>query len=474
MKRLLRFFPAIIVGLLLGWVVSRAITPQPPEVVKPAPTPLLRPLTPTPKGLEAWRHLVASRCPLPPAPMDITAQMESESAINHDKSLSPARLTMRHETLRRSRSDEQAPSEGAFFGGDEGLAEDFARYAKTQPEKALRQVNRLGQTGSRCTTSEIDGFRRRVLREWLRQDPQAALAAVIDQKAASSVSQFIRGQHLTALMEEWASLDPAAAAAALPSLPRGGPGYGQSEQAESLFRNWFSKDPAAARSWAETQAAPEWRESLATVAAELTASDPAAKAAVLLASPEHAGPRLSMALADWMTADPAAAIGTITALPASDRLWQRDAASAAEHWAMLSHTDMTAEEFIQSLQSVPAGPQREALFHGLANFGSSNDIPFALQMIAEMGEGRPRNEAMGMLTELWMRKDPIKLSEWLTTLPPTPSRHAAVGRFADLLSKSDPDAAAHWARTLPDDDPWKAGLLRRLPTAGEKAPATPE
>ena len=55
-------------------------------------------------------------------------------------------------------------------------------------------------------------------------------------------------------------------------------------------------------------------------------------------------------------------------------------------------------------------------------------------------------QAVGGLTELWMREDPVKTSEWLATLPAnSDSRHAGVARFAEVLAADDPGRAAAWA-----------------------------
>ena len=145
------------------------------------------------------------------------------------------------------------------------------------------------------------------------------------------------------------------------------------------------------------------------------------------------------------------------AIPADDPLWSRQVTQAAERWAMNEQMageakgTAAAEALLPKLESVPAGPQRDALLAGLAHYGSSNDIPFAVRVVAEMGEGRPRDQAMTSLAELWMREDPVALSEWLTGLPPHASRHAAVRRFADLLEKTDAERAAQWRATLPQD-----------------------
>jgi hypothetical protein len=153
----------------------------------------------------------------------------------------------------------------------------------------------------------------------------------------------------------------------------------------------------------------------------------------------------------------------LASIPANDKFWQSHAADVAEWWAINSHGETVPEKFLETISTVPAGAQREALLGGLAHYGASNNIPFAQRMISEMTEGRDRDQAVSGLTELWMRKDPVKTSEWLTQLPPgSDSRNAGVARFAEGLAPDDPERAAQWAATIPDNYWQKAGVMKTV------------
>ncbi|MGI8602578.1 MAG: hypothetical protein ACR2OZ_06215 [Verrucomicrobiales bacterium] len=463
MKRLLSFIPAVVAGLLAGWAVSAWIIPRfgsaGVDLQNTVPAePKLQPLLTT---RAAWQKLLEARTPLPSPPQDVMAWIERENAIKKDHVRSPVRLTLLQESLRHTLPD---PLITSGYQGGAGAGEAFARLAKKNPCGALSTADRMMWDGSRCDSQQIDGFRRIVLREWLRQDPQAALAEVTGHATSQNldISNFDVGSKLRLLMQEWSRLDPAAAAVALKSLPEIGPGFEMKDFAHSLFEIWNGSDPASARQWAETQADPALRESLNTLAEELAAKDPAAKAAVLLAAPQRDGHKLATALGEWLAAEPVAAMEKLSAIPADDKFWAHDAAHAAERWAIDARSTMTPEQFLETIRSVPAGPQREAILKGLTDYGTSNDIPFAVRMVAEMGEGEVRSEAMSGLTERWMRKDPVQLSEWLAAQPAGEARQGAVSRFAELLAKSDPEAAARWADTIPDSYRQKENVVRTV------------
>jgi len=400
-----------------------------------------------------------NRAPLAKAPEGDSEIDKRWSEISRANVKSPVRGRLELELARSTLPVEQLGWEAMTGEGDSGgdrprdwLAgreEMLARLGKEHPQRALSQVNGLarGKKSQLIDQQSLSGLRRRVFREWLRTDPKSALA----EAGSNAFSGITRGQNLQALMEEWSRLDPAAASVALATLPESGPGYARKDFAATLVRQWHGKDPAAARQWAQTQADPALRESMQTLIDELDATDPAAKAAVLLAAPDHGGGKLAGALGEWLSGDPAAALTKLSAIPAGDRFWANEAADAALWWAMDSRGTLTPEQYLEILSTIPAGPPREAFLKGLASYGASNDIPFAVRILSEMAEGRPREEAVGMLTELWMRKDPVKTSEWLAALPAdATSRHHGVARFAENLAPDDPARAAAWAATLPD------------------------
>ena len=116
---------------------------------------------------------------------------------------------------------------------------------------------------------------------------------------------------------------------------------------------------------------------------------------------------------------------------------------------LFAKTDIA--EVIALKDLIPQGEARRGFLQGLASNAASNDIDAAKEIIAHIPESRERVQAVGMFTELYIRKDPVALSEWLGGLDPSPSRDWAVERFATLLHQSDPERARSWAETISDE-----------------------
>jgi hypothetical protein len=464
MKRFFLHVPAVIAGLLIGWLISSRIGQPDPSApskarVAEGAAEKEKGWPSSPGSLAAFKKLVDARTPPPVAPPNQLAVVMRLGEISKANGHSPVRAALESEVLRSVLPTDMAS--GNFLlnvnpEGSPGAAQLLERWTKKYPVYALAETGRqLSQ--ARKTEQETSVLRRHIFREWLRNDPQGALKAATD-----SYSAYTRGLNVQALMSEWSRLDPLAAAAALTKLPEGGPGFERKDFAETLFRGWSASDHAAARAWVESQPDPVLRESLTVLDAELSAPTPAAKVDVLLAAKQRDAGRIADAFTGWFTADPAAAASKLSAIPPGDIFWTKDAAAITERWALDAPGGTSPGDLLKPFDSIPAGPERDAILKGLAGYGAVKDIPFAVRVVEEMGEGPARSEAMTGLTERWMSRDPLALSEWLNTLPPGESRHAAVSRFAGLLVKSDPEAAARWAETLPDNFPGKENLVRRI------------
>lgn len=468
MKRILSFLPAAAAGLLAGWLLSKLLVSSSSAAVSaPGASPLRSAAPATPPsnaaGREAWQKLMDARG-LPAIAQDQTLP---PGLAGGDKTLSrsAARRELEIELARSALSADGINATSLAFpfrGGDAGFAETCARLAKTMPGRALSQVEMVADTfADRISQDTIDRARRLIFREWLKKDPQAALDAA--RKSGWGQSMTRQLHRLALVMDEWAKLDPASAAAALTDLPKEGPDFERKRLNESVLSAWYRQDPAAARNWAANTADPAHRDSLLSMADELAATTPAAKTAALLTNPQPDHFTLVNTFGEWLSTEPAAAMQKMMSIPPKDKFWQNNAADVAEWWAINSRGETSPEKFLENISTVPPGPQREAILRGLADYGASNDIPFAKRMISEMTEGRERAQAVSGLTELWMRKDPVKTSEWLTSLPPdSDSRNSGVARFAEGLAPDDPERAAQWAATMPDNFWQKAGVMKTV------------
>jgi hypothetical protein len=468
MKRILLFLPAILSGLAAGFLLQTVLKHGPPAAAdqqnQGTPEPGSGVASSMP--LSRLEDLVEARLPLPVMPSD-PREVQLRLMELSQPGRSPVRSALAVEVFESILPVDGVPD--ALFlngaGSPRGV-QAVARLAREKPRKALINVN-AHANWNRLAPDQAHTLRRQVFHEWLRHDPEAALAEMTGRSAGAvpdpdTISVLERGANLRAFVEAWAALNPAAAGAALGSLPESGPGATRSDLAAILFQEWHQSDAVAAWQWAEQQD-KKVMENLASLAEELGAPDPAARTGLLLNAPVRDSSRLVPAFADWMNADPQAAVAKMASIRPEDEFWQHQASSVVQRWATAASLTSSPENVaVEALENFPSGLPREAFLKGLVEFGASNDLPFAVRMVAEMAEGRPRTEAMGSLTELWMRKDPAALSEWLNHQPASESRHAAVSRFAALLALSDPGAAAQWAASLPDGYPEKAKVLQTV------------
>jgi hypothetical protein len=263
MKRALFHVPAVVAGLLLGWLLSGWMGPAAKEEPAKARSARVaereRGWPSSPGNLAAFEKLVNARHAVPAVPSDQLGAVMRMSAIYKENARTPVRAALESEVFRNALPDDK-PS-GNFLldvspEGSPGAAQLVARWTKKRPVYALAEVGRqLSQ--ARKTEEETSVMRRHIFRAWLQNDPQGALKAATD-----SYSILTRGLNTQALMSEWSRLDPAAAAAALTNLPEGGPGFERKDFAAILYRNWSVSDPAAARAWAQSQVDRSLREAL--------------------------------------------------------------------------------------------------------------------------------------------------------------------------------------------------------------------
>jgi hypothetical protein len=159
--------------------------------------------------------------------------------------------------------------------------------------------------------------------------------------------------------------------------------------------------------------------------------------------------------------DAAAAMDALAKLPAKNELWHQ--VDSMAFGIFVNRPPDLAEKLPNLAARIPEGPQRDKFLAGFVNAGASNDISFALKVLPLLGEGREREGAVGTLTELWMRQDPVKTSEWLASLPAgSDSRNNGVARFAENLAPDDPERAAQWASSLPDNFWQKKSVMKTV------------
>ena len=296
----LRFVPALVIGLGVGWLIAGQFAKEPElgQTANPTITAAsMRSAQPIGVfGRAQLRERLDETFPLPESPTPPEPNdgkdynryrlefMHAHENVRKTGITSPYRAQWISEWLHHEAIPTVAASQAEAVNGARNVERAFERLAAEHPSYALNQAGgRLhgGFTGH--DMKDAQGCRRAVLRTWLRDDPESALLEVTEQGVSKNraISGFNRGMTIHALMREWGELDPAAAAVALPDLPESGRAFSHAHFAESMIEGWFQHNPAAARQWIETDAKPEWRAGLRELMSLLERGDPAASSDVL-------------------------------------------------------------------------------------------------------------------------------------------------------------------------------------------------
>jgi len=342
---------------------------------------------------------------------------------------------------------------GLFTDSNE-LGEAIGLIAETDPILALELHDELHSRTDR------DAARGRIISAWTRNDPLGLLDYVKGLERNSHRAHMVREFAFS-----WAVQDIEAAMAELGELEAIA-GIFKKGLADSMLRGWGEADYEAAERWIEEHAEPERREALMEGLLAGHVRNLQGKAAVdfVLEHPDNPAIQnlLTEGFQNWAMHDPAAAIERFVTMPEGHPvLREAEALGGAALMSMYMQKHDTSE--ILTLQEhFPEGKLRRQFMLGAAHNACANNVHEAREIIDVIPESEERIEAIGHLTESWMRRDPVGLSEWLTELDPSPSRDRAVGDFALLLAKTDMTRAQQWASTITDESD-RERILGMLP-----------
>ncbi len=434
---------AIVLGLAVGWLVSRLINPEG------------KPPTPNVNSQSITRTLIDSSSRLgPSAPRVVSASSLDAQRAEHQEGrhFSPYRQRLFSMDLVKSLSTDQL-IEGFLSGqirDESEVATALAIVAESDPKRALELVAKIPGRSSH------DRARRAVIEQWVKADANAALAHVLAMPPKAYRRQLARDLAWT-----WGKHDPEAALANLTKIeslvdPR-------EKLAESIVSQWAKTDYDAAEQWITNEAPVEKRDAMQRSLLDGQLANLHGEDAIdfILARPDNhtLGDQLQKAFKNWTYSSPEAAITGFLSMPPDHPFRKEIKQLGSDTMMSLLLLDRTNLDKILELKDlVPEGKAQTRFLLGAANIASSNDIPMAERIVEHIPESRERVDAVGMLAELWMRKDHLGLSEWLSTLEPSASRDAAVSRFVNLLAKSDPERAAVWAETILDERQRKRAL----------------
>ena len=429
-----RIFIAIALGLTAGWIVSQLIhsntnrTHDSDHVVK----------------TEIRQSMLTRLGPAAPQARTALSLDEQRTTASEGQKFSPYRNRLFSMDLVKSLSVDQLIE--AFQAGQirdsVEIATALGKVAESDPRLALRLVREIPGRDAH------DRARRAVVAAWVKSDAQSLLKHI-----QALAPNAYRKQLARDLAWEWGKHDPEAAAEEINVFEE--MIHPRENVSDSLITQWAEKDYEAAERWINEKANSARKSAMldSLLAGKIAGLEGSEAVEFLLARSDQASVRqhLAKAFQTWASGDPESAITRFAAMPEGHPIWKEIEGLGSK--AMMSLLHFGGRDKILTWQhKLPEGQPRTEFLLGAANIASSNDIPTAEKIIAEIPESRERERAVGMFTELWMRKDPVALSEWLSTLETSPSRDNAVYQFARLLAKSDPERARDWAETISDQD----------------------
>ncbi|MEN9535337.1 MAG: hypothetical protein RIR37_610 [Verrucomicrobiota bacterium] len=338
----------------------------------------------------------------------LNMRQESDSASGTDGQESNERRvsggknnqSTRHESSAASRETKRTkrPANIAQISGMPGSMErvqamlDF--YADLNPSQFEREASKLDQlpANERILASFL------LFGRWAESDPTAAMNF--------SGSMGFGGMFMKpTILQGWASIDPASAAAYLAANPRefsmmgfGGPGRGLGG-ASIIGSEWARRDPTAAMAWANSLA--EGRaDAIGAVAGEVAKSDPA-KAAQMLAgkSGEDFEDAYQNVARSYGAKNFNEAQAWIKSLPAN----LQEEAMAAAIGGLSSDGESKAAAAQLNLMSQGATKNR-AVAEVVADI-AREDPQYAAQVLKEQGGDQAQRLSMRDLMSSWVNKD---------------------------------------------------------------------
>ncbi len=365
----------------------------------------------------------------------------------------PLSRTARKSQPSRERTEtiNSAPSENrSHNSGEDSTPSDEFQQLIEQIERG--QPTDFAALGRSILSMPPGPQRRRALHRlasrWGRSDPQAALRW----------SEDLTGRDQFATMEDilrhWSDDDPAAAADYVTQLPG-------SEHTMHLLRDlshrWAESDRTAALEWSMALENPALRmRAIRGVASSWAENDPAGAASFTTDSLQTVNERhhvLEAVARRWGEQDLQGALEWARGLEAGDQ--QRATQSVLR--LVAEHNPSEAANIYQDIaaelpQNGPISREYRHMAQEVARVWSSSDPVEAAQWALGLPErGSIRREAVGDVTEQWMRIDSMAAGEWISSLPAGRTRDGASERVVHMTTNSDPGTAFEWAQSLSED-----------------------
>ncbi len=300
----------------------------------------------------------------------------------------------------------------------------------------------------------------RRLREWLTQDPEAALAYV--KNLPRSSPEYTLGQRLivlaaaqrdpeaavrlaaelattreqqlifSELFAQFVADVPSTAVRRLAAVPAG---PARENAVRALAEGWARNDFNAALTWARTITGPEREIALQSAISELLPTDPLR--AIQLAQESLAGGSFDRLMAQ-----------------AVHQLIVTDPPSAA---ALVPH--------------LPGGEAQTLAAADVARALAAKDPSGALAWARTLAEGMARDVAVARAVEALAATDPAAAGREVLSLPPGETQRHAAQAVATALAANNPEQALRWAQELPPGEARGAALSAATDAWARQSPA---
>ncbi len=353
-----------------------------------------------------------------------------------------------------------------------GRNADHARMALifsltlTDPKAAWDYTLTLPPTSEGYQDAQV-----RVVQQWAKNDPKAAL------KAALSISDAtVKGQATSCAIRNWAQSDFGGAlkyavsvedstvradilrslsnnssgnrkellGAVLDHMP---PGDGFQQAVSSIFSGWAGDNPSEAV--AAISQLPPGRvfSNAANQIASQWAHGAANKQEVVdwvrtLPEGEARSNSLSSAFNEWSASDPQAALKALSSLSLDDK---KSAASAlVSGWSR-----KTPEAALQWASSITDAGERTSIVQTAVSQWASTRPDAAARYVERLPESE-RSGPMQAVVNNWASKDTEAAAAWVERQPSGASKDAALGALTRKISQEDPEAALTWVAGISD------------------------
>jgi hypothetical protein len=304
------------------------------------------------------------------------------------------------------------------------------RWAEVDPRGLMGALGEVSRSEWERERAHYDVIRGRLFQAWVRDDPEAALAAAAEMERRPQF-RGVRWDAVAALF----TVDPERAFAVAETLPRWG-------LATPFPESVWKEDPAAflqMAGGAGIEALVHAQISLAVGDAfgAWVASDPTAASAWLTDRPPDQRRILwNQLVGKLTTADPAAAQAWFASVPPSAEREQAGVAMV-QTWAL---TDPRAA--LEWLQDNLEGGRGRAFAH-VARALAEQGVDQAKQLVDAMPPGSQRDQVVSSIAQAWSEREFKPAIEWVLSLPPDdPGRRRAMEGLGYRWAEQDLAGAA--------------------------------